>query len=216
MTDTLPASLTATALSGTGWTCTLATLTCTRSNALAAGASYPAITLTVNVASNAPGSVTNTATVSGGGDNTPANNTANDVTVVMSPDSQPPSAPGTLTATAVSGTQINLSWGPATDNVGVTGYRVERCQGTGCTNFAQIATPAGTTYNDNTGLAPSTTYRYQVRATDGAGNLGPYSNIASATTLGFGRHHAAYGNWSLPGSRSKRCLSGNNRYSHVQ
>src|SRR4029077_1485626 len=44
MTDTLPAGLTATAIGGTGWTCTLATLTCTRSNALAAAASYPAIT----------------------------------------------------------------------------------------------------------------------------------------------------------------------------
>ena len=111
---------------------------------------------------------------------TPATYTA---TYVTGPDTTPPSAPGTLTATAVSGTQINLSWGPATDNVGVTGYRVERCQGTGCTNFAQIATPAGTTYNDNTGLVPGTTYRYQVRAADGAGNLGPYSNVASATTL---------------------------------
>ena len=37
------------------------------------------------------------------------------------------------------------SWTAATDNVGVTGYLVERCQGAGCTNFAQIATPTGTT-----------------------------------------------------------------------
>jgi len=80
--DTLPASLTATAMSGTGWTCTVATLTCTRSDVLANGASYPAITLTVNVAANAPASVTNTATVSGGGDVNPANNTANDVTTI--------------------------------------------------------------------------------------------------------------------------------------
>src|SRR6266404_245664 len=57
VTDTLPAGLTATAISGTGWTCVLGTLTCTRSDALAAGASYPAITLTVNVANNAAASV---------------------------------------------------------------------------------------------------------------------------------------------------------------
>ena len=82
VTDTLPASLTPTAISGTGWTCTLATLTCTRSTALAAGASYPAITLTANVASNAPASVTNTATVSGGGETNTANDTANDVTTI--------------------------------------------------------------------------------------------------------------------------------------
>jgi mucin-19 len=80
--DTLPASLTATAMSGTGWTCTVATLTCTRNDVLANGATYPAITLTVNVAANAPASVTNTATVSGGGDVNPANNTANDVTTI--------------------------------------------------------------------------------------------------------------------------------------
>ena len=65
--DTLPGGLTATGLTGTGWTCTLGDVSCTRSDALAAGASYPAITLTVNVAANAPIS-TNTATVSGGGD----------------------------------------------------------------------------------------------------------------------------------------------------
>src|SRR5439155_296868 len=61
VTDTLPAGLTATRLNGTGWTCTLATLTCTRSDVLGAGQSYPSITLTVNVAANAPASVTNTA-----------------------------------------------------------------------------------------------------------------------------------------------------------
>jgi uncharacterized repeat protein (TIGR01451 family) len=82
MTDTLPAALTPTAIGGTGWTCTLATLTCTRSDALAAVASYPAITLTVNVASNAPSSVTNTATVSGGGETNTSNDTANDITTV--------------------------------------------------------------------------------------------------------------------------------------
>ena len=96
-------------------------------------------------------------------------------------DTQPPSAPSNLTATAAGATQINLSWIASTDNVGVTGYRVERCQGAGCTTFAQIATPATTTYND-TGLAVNTSYSYRVRATDAAGNLSPYSNGASATT----------------------------------
>ena len=52
--------------------------------------------------------------------------------------------PGTLTATAASTTQINLGWAASTDNVGVTGYLVERCQGAGCTTFAQIGTTAGT------------------------------------------------------------------------
>jgi fimbrial isopeptide formation D2 family protein/uncharacterized repeat protein (TIGR01451 family) len=82
VTDTLPAGLTATAISGTGWTCVLATLTCTRANALAAGASYPAITLTVNVANNAAASVTNTANVSGGGQTNTTNDTATDPTTI--------------------------------------------------------------------------------------------------------------------------------------
>ena len=78
VTDTLPAGLTATSLSGAGWTCTLASLSCTRSDVLAAGASYPAITLIVSIAVTAPNVLTNTATVSGGGDTSPVDNTATD------------------------------------------------------------------------------------------------------------------------------------------
>ena len=97
------------------------------------------------------------------------------------PDTQPPTAPGGLTATAASGTQVDLSWGAAADTVGVTGYRVERCAGAGCTTFVEVAAPSGTSYSD-TGVLPATTYRYRVRAADGAGNLGPYSSIAAAST----------------------------------
>jgi uncharacterized repeat protein (TIGR01451 family) len=85
--DTLPASMVATGISGTGWTCTLGTLTCTRADVLANGASYPAITLTVNVAGTAtPPSATNTATVSGGGESNTANDTASDPTVITVSD----------------------------------------------------------------------------------------------------------------------------------
>ena len=80
--DTLPSGLTATALSGTGWSCTVGTLTCTRSDALARGASYPAVTVTVNVASTAPASVTNQVTVSGGGETNTANDSASDATAI--------------------------------------------------------------------------------------------------------------------------------------
>src|SRR5947208_15208922 len=96
-------------------------------------------------------------------------------------DTQAPTAPGNLTATAVSGSQINLSWTASTDDVGVTGYRVERCQGAGCTSFAPITTAGGATYSD-TGLGANTSYSYRVRATDAAENLSAYSNVASATT----------------------------------
>jgi uncharacterized repeat protein (TIGR01451 family) len=85
-TDNLPSGLTATAIGGTGWSCTLGTLTCTRADSLAAIASYPAITVTVNVALNAPSPVTNTATVSGGGEANATNDTASEFTLVDAPD----------------------------------------------------------------------------------------------------------------------------------
>ena len=85
LTDAVPPGLTPTAASGAAWICTIAgaTVTCTRSDALAPGASYPPVTITVNVAANAPASVTNTATISGGGDVNTANNTATDVTTIL-------------------------------------------------------------------------------------------------------------------------------------
>jgi uncharacterized repeat protein (TIGR01451 family) len=64
--DTPPPGMTVTAIAGTGWTCTLATRTCTRSDALGAAQSHPAITVTVTAPSTA-GVVDNVATVSGGG-----------------------------------------------------------------------------------------------------------------------------------------------------
>lgn len=102
--------------------------------------------------------------------------------VTSGTDTTAPSAPTSLTATPTSDTQVALSWGASTDNIDVTGYVLERCQGASCTSFAQIATPTATTFND-TGLIGSTNYSYRVRAKDAANNLSAYSNIASATTL---------------------------------
>lgn len=82
-TDALPSGLTANGMSGAGWSCTAKpTARCTRSDALAPGASYPPITLTVSVGKKAAGSLVNTATVQGGGDDSNANNTAHDPTNV--------------------------------------------------------------------------------------------------------------------------------------
>ena len=94
----------------------------------------------------------------------------------------PPTVPATptgLTATAVSGTEIDLAW---TDNASnEDGFRIERCEGAGCTSFAEIATvgPNVTTYA-NTGATAGTSYSYQMRAYGVAGNSG-YSNTATAT-----------------------------------
>jgi uncharacterized protein DUF4038/concanavalin A-like lectin/glucanase superfamily protein/collagenase-like protein with putative collagen-binding domain/fibronectin type III domain protein len=96
-------------------------------------------------------------------------------------DPYPPSEPGTLTATAAGSDRVDLSWGAASDNKGVTSYDIERCQGDGCTDFTHLDSTPNTTYTDTSAAAKST-YAYRVRAVDAAGNVGPYSNIATATT----------------------------------
>src|SRR2546427_91151 len=48
---------------------------------------------------------------------------------VAAADTTPPTAPTRLAATPVGTSQINLSWTASTDNVGVTGYLLERCTG---------------------------------------------------------------------------------------
>ncbi|MEU0815368.1 hypothetical protein [Streptomyces mirabilis] len=78
--DTLPTGLRADRITGRGWHCTLAALTCTRSDVLPAGHSYPPVTLKVDVSCNARARVTNTATVTGGGDTT--THTATDTTKI--------------------------------------------------------------------------------------------------------------------------------------
>jgi outer membrane protein assembly factor BamB len=100
-----------------------------------------------------------------------------------SPDTQPPTAPANLTAGAGSINRVDLAWTASTDNVGVSSYLIERCQGAGCGSFAQIGTSATTTFSDQ-GLAAQTSYSYRVRAADAAGNRSGYSGVAGATTLG--------------------------------
>ncbi len=82
-----------------------------------------------------------------------------------------PAAPTTLTARAFSRSQIDLTW---TDNAGnETGFKIERCKGATCTNFAQIAAvSANMTAYSNTRLSRNTTYRYRVRAYNAAGTRG--------------------------------------------
>jgi uncharacterized repeat protein (TIGR01451 family) len=87
VTDTLPAGLTFASGTGTGWSCSAAgqVVTCTHAPTLNAGASFPPLTLTVNVG-DAPSSVTNTVVVSSASyDFDSANDTATDVTAVVGP-----------------------------------------------------------------------------------------------------------------------------------
>lgn len=95
--------------------------------------------------------------------------------------SSPPPAPSNLSAQALNKSQISLTW--TNNSTNQDGIKIERCRGTSCTNFTEIATVAGTatTYTDS-GLAANTTYRYRVSAYNSAGNS-PYSNRTSAKTL---------------------------------
>ncbi len=96
-------------------------------------------------------------------------------------DTTPPTTPTNLQATFISSSQINLAWTASTDNVGVAGYRVYRCQGTACTPTTQVGTSTTNSYQD-TGLTVSTAYRYSLSAYDAAGNEGTKSAIVGATT----------------------------------
>lgn len=93
---------------------------------------------------------------------------------IATPDTQPPTTPTNLAATAVSATQVKLAWTASTDNVAVTGYRIFR-------NNTQIATSTTNSYTDTTATANST-YSYVVSAYDAAGNVSPTSNTATVTT----------------------------------
>ncbi|MCK2213884.1 cellulose binding domain-containing protein [Actinomadura sp. ATCC 31491] len=97
-------------------------------------------------------------------------------------DTSPPSTPGTPSASGTTSTSTTLSWGASSDNVGVTGYDVLRATGD---SFSVVGTTGGRSYTDS-GLTPSTTYRYRVRARDAAGNVSPESGAVTVTTLSGG------------------------------
>ena len=118
------------------------------------------------------------------------------VTVSNTTDTTPPTVPTGLTATAVSTSQINLSWTASTDNVGVTGYNIYR-------GGAKIGTSPSTSYQD-AGLSASTSYTYNVSAFDAAGNTSAQSTGASATTQtssGGGGIPSALGWYDIPNTK---------------
>ena len=90
-------------------------------------------------------------------------------------DTEAPSVPQNLQATAVSTSQINLTWDASTDNVAVAGYKVFR-------NSNLIDTVTNSTEFNDTGLNAATEYTYTVSAFDAAGNESAQSSSVSATT----------------------------------
>ncbi len=95
-----------------------------------------------------------------------------------------PSAPSGLTATAVSATEIDLSWKDNSNNE--SGFKIERSMN-GSNNFIQIAAvSANVTSYKNTGVLPNRfSYSYRVKAYNQSGDSG-YSNVASAGSGGGG------------------------------
>jgi chitodextrinase len=116
----------------------------------------------------------------------PSNNTsdASNTATLTTPsiDSEKPTAPSGLQATAMTASRIDLSWTASSDNVGVTNYDIYR---------VGVATPIAsvpgnqTTYSD-TSVLSGTQYTYTVKARDAAGNVSDASNSASATTPSAG------------------------------
>lgn len=91
-----------------------------------------------------------------------------------------PNVPGTPSFGSTTSTGTTVSWSAPTG--GATTYKVDRCSGTGCSSYSQIAGGvSGTSYNDTGTLSPSTTYRYRVRGTNTTGD-GLYSAGAEVTT----------------------------------
>ena len=109
------------------------------------------------------------------GDNPELPGSPKSITIPKLVDTTAPTVPNNLTATAVSTSQINLSWTTSIDNVGIAGYKVYR-------NGTLIATTTPATSYQDTGLNPNTPYSYTVSAYDAAGNNSAQSAPTSATT----------------------------------
>ncbi len=100
-------------------------------------------------------------------------------------DTQPPTTPGTPTASGVTANSVTLNWAASTDNTAVTGYEVYRATGASGGTFTLVGTPTGTTFTA-TGLAASTTYRFNVRARDAVPNFSASSGTVAVTTQAGG------------------------------
>ena len=179
LTDTLPASLAPQSATGTGWSCGIAvqTVTCTRANALAAGASYPAVSVTVSIGQSAPANVTNSASVGGGNEIVTGNSSASDPTAITSsidlavtqsdaPDPVNVGALETYTVTVQNNGPSNATGVTLTDTLpaAITYVGTTPSQGSCVPAGATVTCSLGTIAN-----GASATVTVQLRPTAGAG-----------------------------------------------
>ncbi len=214
LNDTLPIGVTPSSATGTGWSCSVSgqTVSCTRSDALTIAASYPSVTVNVNVLQTAPASVTNTASIGGGGEANFLNDTASDVATVVSSsdlavtdsDSPDPVAAGSN----ITYTQVVTNNGPsAADNatyvapvptnttlVSISAPSGWSCTGPGAGNPGTVvcinANMAGGTSASfslvvkvNTGVANGTVISDKVSVSSSATDPTSSNNSATASTL---------------------------------
>ncbi len=92
---------------------------------------------------------------------------SNIVTVITNGDTTKPTVPKNFSYSVISDSEVKLSWGAATDNRGVSGYKIYRAVDSG--SYAFLAATSGTSYN-NKGLNDNREYKYYVTAYDAAGN----------------------------------------------
>jgi hypothetical protein len=166
--DTLPTGFTATALSGVGWTCTLSSLSCSRSDQLAASVSYPAITLTVSIAGSDAGTYGNSVTVSGGGETNVNNDTYSDSTNVIGTPTMSEAFNPTSVVPNTNSTVTFTLGNPPANTISLTGVAFSDTLPTGL----KVSTPsnASTTCNSST-----------VTATAGSGSI-----VLSGTNIAAG------------------------------
>jgi chitodextrinase len=91
----------------------------------------------------------------------------------------PPTAPGNVTATAVSDTEVTVTWSPSTGALPIENYKIY--SGASPSSMSQVATRSTTSYTEY-GVSPSTTYYYAVQAMDSCSDLSPMSATVSVTT----------------------------------
>jgi len=169
VTATLGAGLTAKSVSGQGWSCTPASLQCTRTDAAPAAGAFPPIVLAVDVSPGQTGTVSSTFVVSGGGDSNLTNNQAADTsflryptttTLILSPN---PSILGqvvSLTATITSGATGQVEFWAGTTSVGITPVVA------GQSSVASAFLPTGSStiraiYSGDSNYGPSTAVQTQ-------------------------------------------------------
>jgi uncharacterized repeat protein (TIGR01451 family) len=168
--------LTPTGMSGSGWTCNAGTLICTTSNAIAAGASYPTITLTFDIEPDSASPVASDVTVSGGGEINFANDASHfDVNVL-----NPWGPPFPFLATTQLTGDVATGWGGVSGAVKYAVFRSTSINGP----WTEITQVSALAYLDG-GLTPYTTYVYKVQSIDGNGQRSAFSTIDPATTLVF-------------------------------